>query len=594
MLAVKEKSINSSIYITKYIEFNEDGVSVGKQKFNEYKQKGIILNNSFSDNIWVITNEVLSKEFKFIIPQTLFESERKSNRHLGTFDDFVKVIKVYFVLELATTALDSLHKRFNAFKKVLEYTRFFNPTSTGEDVIKGRKRLNRLNLQLLQTCLEILDFYPIPDTEELQEIYETTYQEIREEITTNDRNKGLNQRPLAEFQSLFYFDKLLNQFWEYDATIEEKAFYYPIYLWWKITNILPLRPTEFVLTPFDCLDKNDKGENILFVRRTNLKGATKDISHKLDLDYSIHEYSISKKLAESIKEYQDLVRKNGESEFLLSIKLHSFLTGKQHYYKSTNFGTKHLRTLLDWFYQKIIYEKFGITLYSKNHFSQKDDVRIFTEEEKLLEPNEIMMHQLGDTRHFSMVNLVLNDFNPILIKDFAGHDDINTSYHYFNHIGKIVKCMTYYKYQQLKKGVINLNDEFSLINQVNLESIARGLNNKAKTKFKEVDLGRCYSEKFIAGDISDCMQIEGDCLNCGHIALKKGYRDEGIKKRRQEIEKRLDEEGVFLANILSSYNETNDEFAEFQRRILNIQHAANEYSRITKKLLEGVANDQSK
>ena len=163
--------------------------------------------------------------------------------------------------------------------------------------------------------------------------------------------------------------------------------------------------------------------------------------------------------------------------------------------------------LLEHFYKEVLHKEFGLKLYYKPHYSRKEQSEVYLETDKLLKPNEIMMNQIGDTRHFSMVNLVLNDFNPILIKDFAGHEDINTSYHYFNHIKQIVKCMSYYKFQELKKEAIDITAEATLNNQVNLRSIARSMEIKGKTVFKEVDYGKCYSDKFIRGDIFDCIPI---------------------------------------------------------------------------------------
>ena len=64
-----------------------------------------------------------------------------------------------------------------------------------------------------------------------------------------------------------------------------------------------------------------------------------------------------------------------------------------------------------------------------------------------------------------------------------------------------------------------------------------------------------------------------------------------VEIRKKEIEKRLDEEGMFLVKLLHSYSETYDDYEEFQRRILNIQHGANEYLNLSKNLKTGKANE---
>ncbi|NHM32077.1 hypothetical protein [Neobacillus terrae] len=586
MLAIKKKIENEGVYITKFLEFNNETIKEGTKIFEEYRKNKIILNDSFFDNEWIITNQVITKIFDFTLPQTLFESEKKSSRELGSFQDFKNVIKVYFVFELQTNALLQLNVRFNAFKNVIKYTRYFSSNSSAEDVIKGRKRLDEKNLLLLKTCLEILDFYPIPETENFQEDCSITYEEIREKILVEQRNKGLEQRFLSEFQSIFFFDKLLNQFWDIQASSEEKALYFPIYLWWKITMVLPLRPTEFVIIPFDCIREINTGEYMLKIRRSNLKGGKTEVTHKLEFDYTIHEYPISIDIANMIFEYKSLVEKYGEREFLFSLSAYRDLTGLENFFKLNKFGTRHLSSLIGKFYKKVIQEQFGIKVLQKPFYAQ--DKNAFLGKDEFLKPNEIMMIQIGDTRHFSMINLVLNDFNPILIKDFAGHKDINISYHYFNHIGKVVKCMAYFKFQELKKRTIDFGIEENSINkEVSFKSILRGLELQSSDKCKELDYGKCYSKKFFVGDVSDCLPVFGDCLVCNHFIKSSDEFNTMIKKRRKQLENRINDEGLFLFSVLKSFNKTHKEAAEFKRRILNIQQSAAEYLKLTENLNVG-------
>ena len=74
--------------------------------------------------------------------------------------------------------------------------------------------------------------------------------DVLEFYITEDFKRGVKkQRSLAQFDSYFLFNDILSDFWKRDISNDTRLFYYPIYLWWRITAIIPLRPKEFILTP---------------------------------------------------------------------------------------------------------------------------------------------------------------------------------------------------------------------------------------------------------------------------------------------------------------------------------------------------------
>ena len=83
------------------------------------------------------------------------------------------------------------------------------------------------------------------------------------------------KRKLAQFQSYFLFNDILNDYWVKPLSDEERLFYYPLYLWWQITAVVPLRPREFLLTQRNCLTEKD-GKYYLTLRRNNLKEKTRE------------------------------------------------------------------------------------------------------------------------------------------------------------------------------------------------------------------------------------------------------------------------------------------------------------------------------
>ena len=74
-------------------------------------------------------------------------------------------------------------------------------------------------------------------------------------ISVNYRKSTVQKRNLAQFDSYFLFHDILTDYWNSELDRDERLFYYPLYLWWQITGVIPLRPREFILTKRDCLEK---------------------------------------------------------------------------------------------------------------------------------------------------------------------------------------------------------------------------------------------------------------------------------------------------------------------------------------------------
>lgn len=66
-------------------------------------------------------------------------------------------------------------------------------------------------------------------------------------------NQTTDKRELCDFYSYFRFDHVLELYWNSNLSEKEWLFYFPIYLWWKLTAIIPTRPREYLLLPRDCI-----------------------------------------------------------------------------------------------------------------------------------------------------------------------------------------------------------------------------------------------------------------------------------------------------------------------------------------------------
>ena len=126
-------------------------------------------------------------------------------------------------------------------------------------------------------------------------------------VELNYTNSSSRKRSLASFDSYFLFNDIINDYWTSVVELEERLFYYPLYLWWKITGVIPLRPREFLLTPRKCLKHKSDGWYLL-LRRNHIKGSDKKISYKIDDDYFMVSYKIPDRLAREIQKYIDITK----------------------------------------------------------------------------------------------------------------------------------------------------------------------------------------------------------------------------------------------------------------------------------------------
>lgn len=131
-----------------------------------------------------------------------------------------------------------------------------------------------------------------------------------------------------------------------------------------------------------------------------------------------------------------------------------------------------------------------------------------------MKDGEIQYMNLGDTRHLALINLIAEGATPMIAMELAGHDNPVMSAHYFSNITNWIECKTYHQYKRLIKG----KQEYTISQYVpNLEV----------GKFTRLDnSGRCYSKRFLEGDLSECYKVSGPAGEIGFCPSCTYYRTE--------------------------------------------------------------------
>lgn len=262
------------------------------------------------------------------------------------------------------------------------------------------------------------------------------------------------------------------EFWT-TADEEKRLYYFPLYLWWNLTAILPLRVTELLMLPEDCITLKDK-EYIITVRRTRLKGGNKQMVYRINEDYEKKRYPVSNTLAEEILWY----KKKTEKEKRPPIDA-LFCMGPYRCYRD---GTA---------IQEIF--NYACLVHVKNDL-YRDEL-----------PKTTPKVNFGDTRHIVMMNLIISGGSPRMCMELAGHVNIGISSHYYSNMSSLIECATYELYRKHRKGdavKISGNRFYSLESTESMIKIPEGWCSSESRKKYQVD--DCILAVNSHGEIGDC------------------------------------------------------------------------------------------
>jgi hypothetical protein len=373
-------------------------------------------------------------------------------------------------------------------------------------------------------------------------------------LTTSDSVGKGRQRILANFQSYLRFNEVLADFW-LSATNEEKLFYFPLYFWWNLTAVLPLRVTEFLLIPHDCLVKRD-GEYFITVRRSCLKGNGKSIAYRIDDDYELKTYGLSDSLAYDLSEYLDATNRIERTE------LSTLLSTKPHYR----------------------YRGINTTAWGRRYYTYSNlelCMQKFREEVVIPSGKEIGEIHFGDTRHLAMVNFVITGGSPVICRELAGHSDIGISSHYYTNISNLVECVTLERLRKLK------GDGEATATGKQKYSLAK------PNKSQRVTEGYCNSETFRNRDIGECLKAIGpdgqigDCKFCANFlpdnqGIQFEFTNETSAKAAVDADSRYLMQMVEIVRKGLGYSE------DIGSALLKLQYSNNHYSNIIQEKYDNV------
>lgn len=494
-MIVSKKIENLDIIIKEQIIFSLSDKEEYIKDFKELQGKGVIDKNSqFESKTWTITLSKVSKVLHFKIDEFFFKKITKGRNIRLSFDEFNIAYRRYIIeLIYSDVARGSIYSFMSYANNFLEKTSFLDVNKIDEVRLK---EINSTTLRIYEQLMTVLEFmdYEIPI--EYQELYNET------------KLKEVKTRRLPRFTSIFKFIDVVEKFKE-NATEKELIRYYPVVLWHSISFIIPLRPSELLVTRYDCVFKKDD-RFFLKIRRTIKKGAPNKYrveSFGIE-NYYKEEVEINEKIYNEILIYRSFLDKHipkGKKEFLFSLDLYK-LGRKHNYSKSVNeelLTCTELGHLIDTFYIDIIRNKFKINITER--YSE--------------ETNEISVEYLVpyDSRHIAIINLILMGNEHYTVMKLSGHNKLKTTKGYYDNIEEYANAysINYAKYLSGKSS-----DKMTELDVLSTpEGKNRSLSNwrratKGKRKLTKIDGGYC---SYHLQDFNPCCAVDGKHGICNYF-----------------------------------------------------------------------------
>lgn len=456
-------------------EFSYNDIEMYNDIFKELREKKVIKNRAFSDSVWI-----LDKKYNITGYVNNINFQMKE-----TLSDYILIVKCLLLSKLGLednkAEPDTLVSRYKYLLTIINITDGFKNDKIEQfqdycDKISHKSTVVERSLIALN---ELDIFYELDYIDEFITILEEKF----------DSDASNRPRRLPNYKSVLLFNSKINEIFKY-LSYEEKKMFYPLYLWWNITMIIPLRPSEFLTIKYDCCWKDGEGRFWITVPRSKVD----DKKSKIKLVYDLE---INKNMYDMINEYKDFISNEFDSgEYLVSYEVRKSCFSNISKYSSE-------KTRID--REKLNADDGNVII--------RDFYEKFLKHE--LKSGIIQYIRMGDTRHYAFCNMLIQGLNPLSIAQIGGHTSLKSQMHYYQ---QLEECTNAYVSELSYKINLRKHKIYHSVNDYNsMEYKSRtmlGLYSKEEIKdFLEIDHGLCikYKNKSDKINFSTCRE---ECYDC--------------------------------------------------------------------------------
>ena len=311
----------------------------------------------------------------------------------------------------------------------------------------------------------------------------------------------------------------------------------PVLLWWRISNVIPIRPSEITYELNRNCTECEDGKYFIKVNRVKINDENLNKKNKRPSIPLLKTIGISKEIYDLIEEYKSITAFDKETESLFSYMAYKEFKSKYNrnikeddideinIYGQKRFIRANLQRLINLFCNDIIKGVY------------KDDSIVRTP-------------RVGDTRHLAFCSLMLQGISPVEIAMLGGHTSLYSQDHYVGH-------SKYYMNAEILKFISDVNTG----KEVNHKTLKNIIFSKSKQCPKKVSeciktddgIGYCTAD-ILSG--SEICETERSCIFCSKWWCYPD-NDNFIKAQQylktsslEPLEQKLDEEEEFLRKLL--------------------------------------------
>lgn len=472
----------------------------------------------FEDNIWILKNHITiggSHHIKFEAFETLTETTSYFTR------EHYLAIKCWTALNLTLVVPTIVQMKLNKLYSTIVTSNLF-------DLNKLNEFLDYIDSELLIEGSNLV-FYAMNASISFIQYLHLDCKEYVYQMKNIKKNfpATVKTRDLPDSKSILDFHSVITEYFIDGFKDWDKIYYAPILLWWKISNIIPLRPSEFCKISRDGLIvKDDK----FYLKLPRIK--SKQAARKIQV---IDTIEITKEIYDLIYKYKVLTSSYGNTKTLISWRALNDVRMKREtrIYRLSMRDRKKIKT-------------------DRDYFNISDLRRLLVDFEYMIIKGKYNIHLKSKilpihTRHFAFCSLLMQGVSPIEIARLGGHTTIEAQYHYMNHTDyyidfEVKKLLDQYKFSKLQPGSYSSNKLFKEVEYKSFLSL------KERQYMYKLDVGYCIDQKQRCQS-EECMLCDYWWISTDELLEKKKIINEKISERREKIK----ELGVFLKNFNNTF-----------------------------------------
>lgn len=397
--------------INKLIENSDTFYDVESMQaiIDDYHSKHSLADIDLENSHWVLHQELIDGriniDFQQIKKYIIFLTER-------AYKDFEMSVKYWFLNQLKINTSKSVA---DAFRGLVNFFRITQGLTNFDIEIGYEKLIEDAKYKIKDTLWAGYTFLSEYEIYEMDDAFEYIF-ELGERFKSNEEFS----RNLPSNKDIIVFSRVVDDYFSRDLSDLEYLRWFPVWLWWKLTTIIPMRPSEFCLLRKDALKEVENGYELTIDRVKTPK------SKKF-----VQSLKIPKFIAAEIIKYKGKINYSKDEKLLISYKnLPIYDTANNRLllsnYRAANklvsiFNRSVFKKLLDSFYRNIIDLEYK--LYDPINHSSSVIKRILLP---------------GDTRHLAFINMKRQGIDPVLIAKIGGHKKLISQEHYFRHLNNFV------------------------------------------------------------------------------------------------------------------------------------------------------------